>query len=58
MCGLFLTDPEARSVFEEARSLEVLTPGLGGYLNLGSPERQSRVNTTPLHNIEIPFLES
>ena len=27
MCGLFLTGPESRSVFEEARSLEVLTPG-------------------------------
>ena len=26
MCGLFLTGPESRSVFEEARSLEVLTP--------------------------------
>ena len=27
MCGLFLTGPESRSVFKEARSLEVLTPG-------------------------------
>ena len=25
MCGLFLTGPEPRSVFEEARILEVLT---------------------------------
>ena len=25
MCGLFLTGPESRCVFEEARSLEVLT---------------------------------
>ena len=27
MCGLFLTGAESRSVFEETRSLEVLTPG-------------------------------
>ena len=26
MCGLFLTGPESRSIFKEARSLEVLTP--------------------------------
>ena len=34
MCGLFLTGPESRSVFEEARSLEVLTPG---YIDGSSP---------------------
>ena len=28
MCGLFLTGPESRFIFEEARSLEVLTPEL------------------------------
>ena len=29
VCGLFLTGPESRSVFEEARSLEVSTPARG-----------------------------
>ena len=28
MCGLFLKGPEFRSIFEEARSLELSTPDL------------------------------
>ena len=33
MCGLFLTGPESKSIFEEARSLEVLTPDLSKLYN-------------------------
>ena len=56
MCGLFLKGPESRSGFEEARSLEVLTPGGYNFSIKGKKAKRKFQLVKPGGQLSIPNL--